>query len=354
MNQLFLQKIPQMKNIFFIAIIISFFAHSMRAQDEEPGDLFTVVFYNVENLFDTIDHPAFEDEEFTPESEKDWNTERYNKKLTDISRVLSETGKGELPEIIGLAEVENKKVLEDLVNTSSLLSGNYGIVHEEGIDRRGIDVALLYRKDEFRNVKFETIRIDFPFDSSLTTRDILYVSGRASDGNDLHVFVNHWSSRYGGMRESEPKRMYCAVALRRKIDFLLSVVSDPRIIIMGDFNDEPTNKSLMYILQAANKKKNIGHGDLYNLFYNRHNENSYGSYNYRGTWNMLDQIIVSYSMINRPEAYSCDYDDGRVFSREWMIYETDEGLKVPDKTYGGPNYYGGISDHFPVLLRLTK
>ncbi len=322
-----------------------------KAQDRNQ-ETFTIVFYNVENLFNTTDNPGTEDEEFTPMGEKEWDEEKYEKKLKDIAEVISSVNRKELPEIIGLAEVENRKVLEDLIEIRALRKGDYVIVHEESPDRRGIDVALLYRKDELRSVKHSAINVDFPFDSTLTTRDILHVEGKAPDGKKIHFFINHWSSRSGGVKESEPKRMYAAVNLRRRIDLLLSRESDPRIVIMGDFNDEPTNRSLMNILLASNKRKNIGPGDLYNLYYDRHNLGNEGTYNYRGKWNMLDHIIVSYNLINQRGFYSCGYDDGRIFKEEWMLYETEEGIKVPNRTYGGTDYYGGISDHFPVYLEL--
>ena len=329
-------------------ILLSF---SIYAQKKEKNE-FTILFYNVENLFDTIDHPDYQDEEFTPESEKEWNTQKYLKKLDDLSRVISSCNQNELPEIIGLAEVENKKVLEDLLENKVFKKESYGIVHQESPDRRGIDVALLYRKDEFKSINYDFIKVDFPFDSSLTTRDILHVSGRLSDGENIHIFVNHWSSRWGGMKESEPKRMYCAVALRRKIDILMARENNPRICIIGDFNDEPTNKSLMHILQASNKRKNLDLGDLYNLYYDQHNHGMSGSYNYRGNWNMLDQVIVSHNLINKADKYSCDYEDGKILKEEFMLYENQDGVKVPNRSYGGPNYYGGISDHLPVYVVL--
>ena len=336
--------------IAIIPFALLFFLGLSHGQDSiDPT--FSIIFYNVENLFDTEDDPLTMDEEFTPESEKKWNKEKYQKKLEDLSKVLISVYPDELPEIIGLAEVENCKVLEDLKSTAYLKKGNYEIVHSDGPDERGIDVALLYRKDAIKQVTYEHLPVSFPFDSIDVTRDILYVKGSAEDGKDFHFFVNHWSSRSGGMVESEPKRMQCAVTLRKKIDYVLCHESDPRIVIMGDFNDEPTNKSIMNILLATNKRKNIGTGDLFNLFYDRHNSGNVGSYNYKGTWNMLDQIIVSYNLINTKGLYSCNYQDGIIFSEDWMMYQNEDGQKVPSRTYGGPNYYGGISDHLPVSIR---
>ncbi len=337
------------KRIILPALLLFALAFTQLTAQERP---FTIMSYNVENLFDTIDTPVFDDTEFTPASKKQWNTEKYNKKLTDLSKVISAVGKENLPDIIGLIEVENRKVLEDLVNTPSLKAGGYGIVHEESPDGRGIDVALIYRKDRFAYEGHVKLPVAFPFDSTETTRDILYVFGKAPDGMDIHFFVNHWSSRIGGERETEPKRMYCAVTLRRSVDLLLSRDSRARIVIMGDFNDEPTNRSLMSVLQASNKRKNISVGEFYNLMYDKHNLTPQGTYFYQGNWNMLDHLIVSHSLLNVKSGYGCTYDSGQILREEWMLFKAKNGDLSPNRTYGGPNYYGGISDHLPVFLVL--
>lgn len=319
-------------------------------------DPFTVMSYNVENLYDTIDVAGFDDTEFTPISKKHWNTEKYSKKISDLSKVIAAVGKDRLPDVIGLVEVENRRVLEDLIATPTLKSGGYGIVHEESPDARGIDVALLYRKDRFKYEGHVKIPVAFPFDSAVTTRDILYVYGKAPDGMELHFFVNHWSSRNGGDKLTEPKRMYCAVALRRSLDLLLSRDATARVIIMGDFNDEPSNKSIMGILQATNKRKNISVGEFYNLMYDKHNLTPEGTYYYKGNWNMLDQIIVSPSLLNATNGYSVGYDSGKIFKEDWMLFKSKTGEVSPNRTYGGDNYYGGVSDHLPVytVLQLSK
>jgi predicted extracellular nuclease len=337
-----------LKSILISTLLFFFFLLSAQKEDK-----LIVSFYNVENLFDTIDQPDVMDEEFTPDSEKEWNSEKYSKKIEDLAKVLNSIDNKELPAIIGLAEIENRSVLEDLINSKDLKKGNYGIVHQDSPDIRGIDVAILYRKDKVKVLDQEAIPVALPFDTSFKTRDILYVKFRLPDGKDLNVFANHWSSRRGGMKESEPRRMYSGVAVRRKIDLLLSRDIDSRFLIMGDFNDEPTNKSIMSILMATNKKKNIGTGDLYNLFYDQHNEGNVGSYNYRNEWNMLDQIIVSYNLINRMNGFSCDYTSGRIFREDWMMYTDEKGDVSPNRTYGGNNYYGGISDHLPVYVEFS-
>ena len=336
--------------LILFLILLSYLPAILHAQN----DRFAIVFYNVENLFDTIDNPETKDEEFTPQGSKKWNTEKYNKKLQDLARVLSSVTPGSLPEIIGLAEIENLEVLTDLIKTPPLSKGNYGIIHENSPDARGIDVALLYRKDRFKYTSHKSIQVIFPFDSTLRTRDILYVSGKATDGKDIHFYVNHWSSRSGGEKQTETQRMFSAVALRRNMDILLTKDSKSRIVIMGDLNDEPTNQSLMNVLQASNKRKNILLSDLYNLFYDYHNLGKGGSYYYQGTWNMLDHIIISHNLLNQKDFYSCDYDSGKVLMEDWMLYEEKNGNKIPNRTYIGNKYTGGISDHLPVYLILSR
>jgi endonuclease/exonuclease/phosphatase family metal-dependent hydrolase len=316
---------------------------------------FTVACYNVENLFDLEDNPETEDEEFTPASAKAWDLEKYEKKLEDLAAVIKAIGQEELPAIIGLCEVENKKVLEDLIQTRALRRGHYGIVHYESPDARGIDNALLYRMQDFRVTSSRAIPVSFPFDPSGTTRDILYVKGTTRENEPFHMFVNHWSSRYGGVMETEPRRICCARALRREVDIVLNRDPGAKIIIMGDFNDEPTNRSVFEILMANNKRKNAGDRELYNLMYDMHNMEGQGTYNYRGRWNMLDQIMVSQSVINSPAGLHCHYGSGRILKQDFMLYLNGETRQqVPNRTYGGPSYYGGISDHLPVFVTLTK
>ena len=341
-----------MKKVILLSLYIAIFG-MLSGQHKDLA--FTVAFYNVENLFDLVDHPETQDEEFTPESEKAWDMEKYEKKLDDLSSVIQAINKDELPEIIGLCEVENKKVLDDLIQTKILKKGEYGIVHYESPDLRGIDCALLYRMQEFNVISSRSIPVSFPFDSAETTRDILYVEGRTRDNERLHFFVNHWSSRRGGEKETEPKRIFCAIALRKEVDALLNKDPEARIIIMGDLNDEPTNRSVFEMLLANNKRKNAGDRELFNLMYDMHNMDGAGSYNYRGTWNMLDQIIVSKAVINNRAGLHCDYESGRILKEEFMMYLQEENQQyVPNRTYGGPEYYGGISDHFPVYVTLTR
>lgn len=310
----------------------------------------TIAFYNVENLFDLVNEPGKSDGEFTPDGDKKWTRERYEKKLNDISKVLSSVNEFELPEIIGFAEVENEKVLQDLIQTENLKSGNYQVVHYESPDFRGIDCALIYRPDEFKVEKSYPVPVKFADDPDYVTRDILYVKGILKNKEELNIFVNHWPSRIGGEEQTEPKRIAVAQILKNKIDSVLHVNPDANIVVVGDMNDEPANNSLAVTLGA--RKPSTPGSELINLMYPEFDSN-YGSYNYRGNWNMLDNIIVSAGLLDE-KGFQCTDKQGFVFHQEWMEFKNNNGQVSPNRTYGGPNYYGGISDHFPVYFQLSR
>jgi len=313
----------------------------------------TVVFYNVENLFDTINHPDKRDDDFTPMGKLNWDTRRYKDKLTKLSHVLSSINKEELPEIIGLCEIENKEVIKDLIKEERLKKGKYQIVHNESPDKRGIDCALIYRKGEFKYLKHETISIEFPWEKKYKTRDILYVQGLVGRKDTLNIFVNHWPSRRGGQEKSEPNRIFVAKQLRRSIDAIQAKNPFAKIIIMGDFNDEPTDKAVVKTLKAGNDKNTDNPMGLYNLMFDLQANNE-GSYNYRGDWNMLDNLIVSNSLLNESRGYQTQHNAGRIYRNKWICYKNKQGTYTPSRTYGGPKYYGGFSDHFPVYFKLRK
>ncbi len=304
----------------------------------------TIAFYNVENLFDTIDAPDKKDEEWLPDSFKQWNTERYEKKLEDLSKVLSSLREPKLPDIIGLCEVENKDVVEALIASEGLKPGGYKVVHEESPDERGIDVALVY-SENFQYLSHQKLTVALP-DPEDRTRDILYVEG-VSSGDTLHLFVNHWPSRSGGEVASEPNRLAAASALRAKVDELLSVNSKAKVLIMGDFNDFPDNKSVSEVLGAQPTGAQLNNLS-YSLF-----EQGKGTYNYKGNWNMLDQFIVSEGLLNASNGLDAEASSVNIFAPEWVLYKNKEGVFYPSRTYGGPNYYGGFSDHLAIHMQLT-
>ena len=312
-----------------IFLLLPFFVLS-QSDDKE---LFSV-FYNVENLFDTIDNPNTRDNEFLPKSEKKWDTYRYNYKLNQLDKVFSEIIKKEnenrLPDIIGLCEVENKLVINDLLKTETFKNHTYKIIHKQSPDGRGIDCALLV-DEKFEVLNSDFIKINNPKENR-ATRDIVF--GKLKFKNQIiNVFVNHWPSRWGGQEASNYKRVFVAEVLRKYIDN--NTLESDFNLIMGDFNDYPTNESLAEVLVKD---------DLVNLM-SKSNVSGRGSYNYRGNWDWLDQIIVS-------------QDDFKLisfgaFEEDFMMYTNKKGEIYPNRSFGGNNWYAGFSDHLPVFLRFT-
>ncbi len=308
-------------------------------------DTFTVAFYNVENLFDTINDPAISDTEFLPEAEKQWTEKRYHKKLSNLAKVIAAIPSPELPDLVGLCEVENKMVVLDLTKQQEISNAGYQIVHNDSPDRRGIDVALLYKPGHFSVLKHQSFTAPL-VTSGNPTRDVLYVTGVARKTDTLHIFVNHWPSRYGGVEKSAPNRNAIAKLVRTKIDSLQQADPDAKIVVMGDFNDNPDDTSVEEILGGATIPEET-EKPLYNLHSAAYSRGE-GTFNYKGTWSMLDQILVSWSLRDSATGLHCPADAGGILREPWMIYTSKKGVEYPNKTYGGPSYYGGYSDHLPV------
>lgn len=334
-----------MKKNLWLSVVLIWAISSCTSVKKTLKQEYTVVSYNVENLFDTVDDPKIPDEEFLPESEKKWDNKVYQKKLNDLMKVISEINPKELPEIVGLVEVENRTVLEDLVNTVPL-KNKYNIIHEESPDYRGIDVALIYRKDAFKEIMHEVLPVVFPDDPNFKTRDILYVTGKIRN-KTVHVFVNHWPSRIGGDDKTEPKRILAASVLKNKTDQILAADPKARIIIMGDMNDEPENKSLKETLGAESPESGA---KLVNLMF-PDDIAGLGTYFYSGNWNMLDNLVVSEKVI-KGKGFKVENRKGYIFSSDWMVFTNKNGAKTPNRTYVGNKYVGGVSDHFPVYLKM--
>lgn len=319
------------------------------SDSEGRGDI-RFVFYNTENLFDTYDDPAKIDEEFLPWGIKGWNRERYEDKLHKIFKVMVNIGGWELPDLIGLCEIENRAVLEDLLNKTPLSREKYGIIHEDSPDARGIDVGFLYRRDKFLPIEHEAIHIDLP-DDSVTTRDILRIKGALDKRDTVHIFICHFPSKRGGQAVSEPKRIYVAGVLRAKVDSLLAADPDAAIIITGDFNDEPLNISIHDVLKAGGNWNEMDSDSLYNFMYRKQADDGRGSYKYGGFWDMLDQFIVSKGLMEGRKGIYVSPSSGQIYEAPWLLEEDPEapGMK-PFRTYGGAYYYGGYSDHLPIYL----
>jgi len=311
---------------------------------------FKLVFYNVENLFDTLDNPLTSDNDYLPVSKVAWNTYRYLQKIQHTGRVLSSIDSINLPGIIGLAEIENRAVLEDLLEMTGLKNGKYQIITEEGRDPRGIDVALLFRTDFFRLINYKTV----PSATSFKTRDILYVKLETSKKEVFHLFVNHWKSREGGASETEAKRIENATTLKHLTDSILIRFPKANVIIMGDFNDEPGDKSIAVTLGAEKPGDQFFPGTLYNLMHSPY-EKGEGTLFYKD-WDVFDQIIVSGNMLmgKNGKSPSIVPPFAYIFKPEWILYKNKNGELVPNRTASSKEYYGGYSDHLPVYTSVRN
>ncbi|PLX16047.1 MAG: hypothetical protein C0597_08190 [Marinilabiliales bacterium] len=324
---------------------------SIYAQTQES---YKVLFYNVENLFDTYDDSLTNDEEFLPEGERFWNNHKYYSKLNNVYKVIMAVGEWNPPAIIGLCEIENWKVLHDLVNNTPLVKYEYQIIHKESPDRRGIDVGFLYRQELFKPLDEEFLAINFPNNPESKTRDIIYVKGIANNTDTLHLFVNHWPSRWGGQLESEDKRIFVASVLKSKIDSIFDSNPSSNIIVTGDFNDYPDNKSINEVLNAKQNFYTLDKNALYNLSSDLAKTKDIGSHKYQGEWGILDQIIVSGNLLLSNNKISTSFNDAYIFSADFLL-EPDEGNFgfKPKRTFIGYKYNGGFSDHLPTYLILN-
>jgi len=314
-------------------------------ESKKDSNIHTIAFYNVENLFDIINDPKTHDDDFLPDSEKRWTNKRYKKKIYKLGTAISQIGKKRSrkpPVLVGLAEVENKKVLDDLVSTNHLEDHDYKYVHYDSPDERGIDVALLYQKEYFEVVDSKPFSIDITAegDSPDYTRDILWVKGKLN-GELVHIIINHWSSRREGAAETEFKRITAAKKVIEICNNIREKDLDAKIIIMGDFNDDPSSNSIQQLTNAL---------DLYNpmetlLSYTR------GSLNYKFKWNIFDQIIISTNFFET-EKGAHSFSKADIFDEEFLKQYKGKFRGHPFRTFVGRKYKGGYSDHFPVFIQL--
>lgn len=302
-----------------------------------------LMFYNVENLFDTINDPKTNDDDFTPSGHYRWNAYRLYKKLNNVYKVIAAAGGTEPPEIVAFAEVENKQVIENLIYNTPLSKYRYSVVHEDSRDQRGIDVALVYRPDKIK-------KITSRYFEAGNYREILYFAFSTYGKDTIHLFVNHWPSRAGGQLSSEKKRMFVADILKAKTDSLFKVNKNAKIIITGDFNDEPSDKSIAGVLSAIKISGQINYEELYNLAYLP--DEKYGTIKFRGSWGTFDQFIVSGNLLKKNSTYT-QPELFRIFKEGFLLTSDEKYLGVkPFRTFYGFKYESGYSDHLPVLLDL--
>lgn len=343
-------------NIFCILFVIYFTIGSVLAQEAKTYRIRTVAFYNLENLFDTANDTLILDDDRTPDGKDNWTTARYTQKIHNMTKVLSEIGSTDAlgsPDIIGLCELENRQVLEDLITHPHLREMDYGIVHFDSPDKRGIDVALLYKKAVFLPNSFASLRLVLTNENDYRdyTRDQLVVGG-ILDGEEMHFIVNHWPSRSGGEAKSRPNRLEAARLNRKIIDSIFKFNPEARIISLGDFNDDPVDDSFKRILKTKGKVDGLQPNDLFNPMENLYKKGA-GSLAYRDKWNLFDQIYFTANITQKSEDRYRFWKAG-VYNPTYLIDKKGRYKGYPLRTYAGGSYIGGYSDHFPVYIHLIK
>jgi len=317
----------------------------------EAQPKYNIVFYNVENLFDTWDDPLTSDEEFTPLAERHWTNQRFEAKIKMIYKTLITSGQGQFPDIIGLAEVENLWVIEQLISKTPLNKVPYGIIHKESPDPRGIDVALLYRKDKIKPIDYEHIPVIGEGKYEFKSRDILHFTAELGNTR-IHFFVNHWPSRSGGYIETKEKRDITARILRKSIDSLLIKEPNSNILLMGDFNATPREKCFTSILRAFPYPGNNDPTSLINLS-TKWTKRAEGTIRNGGQWELFDQMMCSRNILYN-SLLKLEVSNSGICNFDFLLEPDPTYLgKKPFRTYLGPVYHGGISDHLPVKVSLS-
>lgn len=333
------------------------YAGGPKKADDTPGkgNVVTVAFYNMENLFDTEDDPAIDDAEFLPSGANAWTQERYKRKLANMAKVISQLGAEDGPDVLGMCEVENKKVLEDLIATPALKKRGYAIIHSNSPDQRGIDCALIYKAKRFTPLYQQAYTVPFPENKDLATRDILLVKGILDKKHDVSFVVNHWPSRRDGQQESSWKRERAAQTLRTAIDSILGMDPFANVVMMGDFNDEPLDISLHKTLKAGRDSVEACSTLLFNCMAGLKAEGR-GTLKFKGGWNLFDQMIVSTGMITKKSLLQYQKGSANIYNPDWMrqVNETGDWKDAPKRTFIGKKYMeDGFSDHFPVYINLV-
>ncbi len=341
----------KIKILFALSCMLLLFAVS-HAQ-EKKYELYSVGFYNLENLFDTIHDKGKNDFEYLPDGTNKWGTLKYTNKLSNMAKVLNEMGTDILPigmAAVGVSEVENSRVLRDLVNHEILAPRGWDFVHIEGPDKRGVDCALLYNPKLFKPINSKLA----PYttednDTTYKTRGFLIVTGDMG-GETVHIIVNHWPSRYA----KSPARERAGVLVRQLKDSIMAEMPESKVLIMGDMNDDPDNKSMKTCLGALREKKDIkAPTDLYNPWWNILRKKGAGTLKYKGKWNLFDQIVLSGNLIGEDRSTLKLYKT-EIFSRSYMFQQEGRYKGNTKRTHAGGVWLNGYSDHLPVIVYLLK
>ena len=343
-----------MKKTVLMLCMALFTVATLSAQDKP----YSVVFYNLENLFDIYNDPETHDDEFTPQGVKQWNQTRYEKKLWNMERVLFDIAaqQKEYPIVIGVSEIENRTVLEDLISQPKLKGGNYRICHYDSPDARGVDVAFLYRADVFKLEGSDNIKLHVEGLPNFRTRDLVVMWGTI-ENEPFYFLVSHWPSRLGGKEASQFKRDACAKQIREIKDSLLRENPATKVVIMGDLNDDATDASIVEVMGAKGDVKELQPGDFFNP-YNEMLRAGLGTLAYQDEWNLFDNICVTENLVNAESGklrlLKGKRFYGNIFTRPYMLQLEGQYKNYPLRTFVGNNFQNGFSDHFPVYIFIGK
>ncbi|MBE6203596.1 MAG: endonuclease/exonuclease/phosphatase family protein [Rikenellaceae bacterium] len=343
-----------MRKLLLILSVMVVSVATVVAQDKP----YMVAFYNLENLFDIYDDPETHDEEFTPDGIKQWNETKYQKKLTNMERVLFDMAaiQKDYPIVIGVSEIENRSVLEDLISQPKLKGANYRICHYDSPDARGVDVAFLYRADVFKLEGSDNIKLVVEELPDFRTRDFVVMWGTI-EGEPFYFLVSHWPSRLGGKEASQFKRDACAKQIREIKDKLLAENPNTKVIVMGDFNDDATDASLVKVMGAKGKVKDLAEGDFFNPFFQMLRA-GHGTLAYQDMWNLFDNICVTENLVNdepgKLKLIKGKKFYGNIFRRPYMLQQEGQYKDYPLRTFVTNNFQNGFSDHFPVYIYIGK
>lgn len=351
-------KLQNMKRT--LASLLFTIAFSFYGQAQQHNYKVSVIaFYNLENFYDTTDNPIVSDDEFTPKGPRNYNTDIYKNKVEKLATVLSQIGTDENPKtkdgaaIIGVAEIENDTVLNDLVKHPLLVKRGYKIVHYDSKDARGVDVALLYNPKYFTVEDSKALFVKLPSGAkdAYFTRDVLWVKGKLN-GETIHIYVNHWPSRVGGEERSAPGRAAAAMVSKNHSDSIAKADGEQKVVIMGDLNDDPTSPSLTKVLKAKAKIEDVGINGLYNPWVELYKK-GIGTLAYQDSWGLFDQIIISQKWLDKNQDGFFFYKQF-IFNREFLTENIGRYKGYPMRTWDGMTYRGGYSDHFPTYLVMLK
>jgi len=349
---------PIMKkyNVLLVSLFVLILQIQPVTAQTKQYSIGVIGFYNLENLFDTINQPDVNDEEFTPDGTNLYTGQVYLDKLSKLEEVLSQIGTDLSPDglsVFGVAEIENESVLIDLANQPKLKSRNYQVVHYNSPDLRGIDVALMYNPKYFKVTGSQSLNVPLKNDKGepYATRDVLYVHG-LYNGELMHFFVNHWPSRRGGEEASAPGRAMAAGVAKAKIDSIMKADPDAKVVLMGDLNDDPVSPSVTKVLGAKGDREKIKRSELYNPWVDYYKD-GIGTLAYNDAWNLFDQIIVSQAFLPK-EQKGFFLHKAQIFKKEFMLQNSGRYKGYPKRTFDFGVYMGGYSDHFPTYLVLLK